>query len=425
MGQCSSCSEELLQSPPGLGPAAIRERDELVPHHRGSPSAEIVGSHVSERGPCWERQLSPAKVPSRRRRPARHPSLSCRARRVRAAASPARPVPTAGSGSKWRWLRPRCCPGRRLPRRYRPRRRLPWCRGPGNRRYSPSASSRRRRTPSPNGGRRGHPPRGSKGAGGCPSPMVPRARDDVTDVTLSRRTPARGGGRGSPVTGGQLGTPVKAGVGTMRCQSQPAPPHQGGRRTSRGEDKPTAEVHPYLLRSARGHVLLHPALEAGGGAARGVRHHLRPAGTAAGPAPRPCHGSAAVPQRRSGGVETAACRGGERGCPYGAVVGQHPGARAGAVGRPPSAFPTSTHTARLPLPRRTRPPFYPPWVSGFFLEETLSAHQRVGSRVYNPPCRALPVSTWSCGEQPAPSAVGELALIRHSALGHVQHLAMA
>lgn len=224
MGQCSSCSEELLQSPPGLGPAAIRERDELVPHRRGSPSAEIVGSRVSERGPCWERQLSPAKVPSRRRRPARHPSLSCRARRVGAAASPARPVPTAGSGSKWRWLRPRCCPGRRLPRRYRPRRRLPWCRGPGNRRYSPSASSRRRRTPSPNGGRRGHPPRGSKGAGGCPSPMVPRARDDVTDVTLSRRTPARGGGRGSPITGGQLGTPVKAGVGTMRCQSQPAPP---------------------------------------------------------------------------------------------------------------------------------------------------------------------------------------------------------
>jgi len=37
----------------------------------------------------------------------------------------------------------------------------------------------------------------------------------------------------------------------------------------------------------------------------------------------------------------------------------------------------------------------------------------------------LPVTTWSCGEQPAPSSPCELVLSRHWVWGHVQHLAMA
>ena len=41
-------------------------------------------------------------------------------------------------------------------------------------------------------GRTGHPPQVSKGAGVCPSPMVPRAQGDVAGVTLSRWTPAGG-----------------------------------------------------------------------------------------------------------------------------------------------------------------------------------------------------------------------------------------
>lgn len=102
---------------------------------------------------CVEWQLSLGKVPSWGcGGPARHPSPLCWGHQPKAAASPAQPIPTVGAGSKWRWPRPRCSPGRWLPRRYRPQRRLPWCQDSGNGRYSPSASSRHRRTPSPNGG---------------------------------------------------------------------------------------------------------------------------------------------------------------------------------------------------------------------------------------------------------------------------------
>lgn len=69
--------------------------------------------------------------------------------------------------------------------------------------------------------------------------MVPGARGSVASDTLSHCAPAEG----CPIAGGQLGPPVKAGVGaaTLRCQSQPDPPHKGGRGTSKGEDTTMVE----------------------------------------------------------------------------------------------------------------------------------------------------------------------------------------
>lgn len=80
----------------------------------------------------------------------------------------ARPVPTAGSGSKWRRPQLPGCQQRSLPRRRHPRRRTPRCRGPGSRHCSPSASSHRHRTPSPRQGRMSPSTGHQRGPSACP-----------------------------------------------------------------------------------------------------------------------------------------------------------------------------------------------------------------------------------------------------------------
>lgn len=220
----------------------------------------------------------------------------------------ARPVPTAGSGSKWRRPQPPGCQRRSLPRSCRPRRRTPRCRGPGSRHCSPSASSRRHRTPSPRRGRTS-PSTGHQRGAICLSPMVPGA--GVTPSLPSRQSPG--------VRAPSPGTPAWQQGSRTRVPSLLFPQHSGQARS------------------------LAPAWV--------CRHHPEW-------------------QRGSGSCSLLMAEGTSKGM------------------SPLSPMPTA--------PRVCEPCFW-----------------------------ALPVSTWSCGKQPAPSAACELALIRHSALGHVQHLAMA
>lgn len=323
----------------------------------------------------------------------------------------AQPILTAGSGSKWRWPRPSCCQGQRLPRRNCPRCRLPWSQGSGKGRYSPSASSHRHRTPSPNGQQRSLS-MGQQKASGLPIPHVPPVQGDVTGVTqLGGVSHYRWGhqsrlGLGQPQWAEADPKPIRVAEGQAETRTTPQ-----GRSTACS----------YLLLGFRGHVLLQPALEAGSGAAQGVCHRLCPAGTAAGPPPQPHHGPPTGTQHHGGGVETAPCPG-ERRCWHGAAMAASQCTHwcQGMSQETPEPSPLHAHSTcthpSLP-PQHSHPPFYPQIPEFFWKKPPCSS----GSEVCNPVCWVLPVSTWSRGEHSA----GELALIRHSALGQMQHLAMA
>lgn len=142
-------------------------------------------------------------------------------------------------------------------------------------------------------GRRGHHhPWVSKG---LPIPHAPAVQGDVAAVTqLDGVSHCRWG---QPQWAEANPKPIRVAEGWAETKTTP------GQRSM---------AHPYLLLEFQGHVLLQLALQAGIGAARGVCHHLCPAGTAAGPPPQPHLGPATSTQHHGWGVETAPCPG-ERG----------------------------------------------------------------------------------------------------------------
>lgn len=170
MGQGSSCMGGAWGALAELPWMLALDPDPAVYEEETSSSLSSTAAQVWKSPAacqCTDCSGSPGKAPSQGRDgPAELPSLLWHRNHL-----PGQPIPTAGSGSKWRWPRPSCCQGQRLPRRNCPQRRIPGSQGSGTGCYSPSESSQCRRTPSPNG-ERGH----QQSDRSLPVPDVPRLR---------------------------------------------------------------------------------------------------------------------------------------------------------------------------------------------------------------------------------------------------------
>lgn len=228
---------------------------------------------------------------------------------------------------------------------------------------------------------------------------------------------------GCPVA---VGTAVKAGAGTatMGC-SQPQT-YQGGRGTDRNKDNTTAEEDDPSLPSPRVPGLCAPSAGTRGWQRGSTRRVPSPlscwhSGWAPSPAPpRACHQHPA-PRMGSGscslpGGEGIWAQGSHGSSPVHTLLPRM--SRESPEPSPVHAH--STCTPSLP-PQQPHPPFYPQIPELFWKKHPHPS----GSKVCNPVCWVLPVSTWCPGEHSAPWAAGEPPLMWHSALGHVQHLAMA
>lgn len=363
--------------------------DEFISHQHGSPSVESSAACQS-----LDYSGNPGKAPSQGQR-AQQSLHPCSAM----GSSPAQPVPTAGSGSKRQRLRPSCCQGQRLPRRNCPRRRLPWSQGSGKGRYSPSVSSHRHRTLSPN-----REERSSWLSKGPARPHVPRAPGDVTAATLD-------------------------GVSHYRDSHNGLKPPQnpsGWQRDGQRQRHNTRQRSMALLTFSSGSWAVcsfsrHSRLAVGQHKACAITSVLL--AQRLGPLPSPAMGLPAAPSTRDGEWKLHPARG--EGILAQGSHGSIPVHTLVPRMSPESSepFPLHAHSACTPSlpPQQQHPPFYPRIPEFFWKKHPCPS----GSEVCNPVCWVLPVSTCCPGEHSAPSAAGELALIWHSALGLVQHLAMA